>query len=249
MPKGGYGSFGILSKQYDVARKGFPREVVDYLWSKIHTPNPSILDLGCGTGISTRQLAEYGMAVIGVDKDPEMIRVARAKHSPGLHYVVASAEKLPFKNGQFDVVTAFSALHWFANKQALQEIIRILKPNGVFFVANKNDTSGFNEGYRRILRKFINIKLPNAKLDYNPKELLLKSGFMDVEGKSFSVKEVFALPQAIAYLQSVSTWNLVPVRFKTMAHHNIVEYCETQASDGLLERKVEVVAVIGKKLE
>jgi ubiquinone/menaquinone biosynthesis C-methylase UbiE len=52
-------------------------------------------------------------------------------------YVTGSAERIPFSNNTFDAVTAFAAFHWFDNKASLNEIKRVLKPGGIFFVVNK----------------------------------------------------------------------------------------------------------------
>ncbi|MDP2704417.1 MAG: class I SAM-dependent methyltransferase [bacterium] len=73
----GYGNFGNLGEEYKKARKGFPQESVDWLWSALSTENPRILDTGCGTGISTRQIAEKGRRVMGSDGDPLMIEKAK----------------------------------------------------------------------------------------------------------------------------------------------------------------------------
>lgn len=247
MAKGGYGNFGILSDRYDEARQNFPDEVLGYLWSKVRVITPSVLDLGCGTGISSRQLAAHGAVVTGADKDRAMIRVARSKHTPRIHYVVAPVEKLPFDDEEFDVLTAFSAFHWFATPRALLEVKRVLKPNGLFFVANKNDVGGFRQGYQSILRRFINKALPDIKRNYDPESLLKGSDFTDIEKRTFEAKEFFAVPQAVSYLQSVSVWNLVPARLKSVARHSITEYCEMQTVDGKIERRLEVITVLGKK--
>ena len=70
------------------------------------------LDVACGTGLSTRGLAELGIATLGVDVDAAM--VARARADTGLPYAVASAEALPIATGAVDLVTVGSAVHWSA---------------------------------------------------------------------------------------------------------------------------------------
>lgn len=243
----GYGDFGNLSKHYDEARQDFPDEVIQFFWSLVKNPHPSVLDLGCGTGISTRQLLRAGVQLLGSDKDPEMIKVANEKGPADITYVVAPANHTLFADMQFDVITAFSAFHWFSDKESVNEIRRILKPGGIFFVVNKNDSGDFKRGYKEVLRSFIQSDLPDAKKKYNPPEILWENDFRDVQEKKVETSEMFTLPQALAYLQSVSIWNLVPENMKAKALRAIQDYCEGRLANGFVERKLEVLAVAGKK--
>src|SRR3989344_786630 len=131
------GNFGVLVKQYDAARRGYPDSVFNFLRKLSPTKRPNILDIGCGTGIATRQLKQQGFAVVGADKDQRMIKVAKQKDK-GIRYIVAPTHKLPFRGKQFDIVTAFTAFHWFTDKKSVGEIKRVLKPGGLFFAVLKN---------------------------------------------------------------------------------------------------------------
>ena len=68
-------------------------------------PGERILDLGCGTGHLTAQIAESGAQVLGVDRSPEMIAAAK-KSYPNLKFVIADATALPF-HSEFDKLFAF----------------------------------------------------------------------------------------------------------------------------------------------
>jgi SAM-dependent methyltransferase len=68
----------------------------------------SILDLGCGDGTLTLEIAACGARVVGIDSSPEMIEAARAR---GLDARVADAHELPFV-ASFDAVFSNAALHW-----------------------------------------------------------------------------------------------------------------------------------------
>jgi ubiquinone/menaquinone biosynthesis C-methylase UbiE len=236
-------------KQYDEARQGYPREVLDYLWSVINkNPAPHILDVGCGTGISTRALAEKGAAVTGCDRDRKMINQALVKPFPSITYAVAPAENLrPFESAYFDAVTTFGAFHWFANQNAIDEIKRVLMSKGVFFVANKNDVGDFKVGYRAMLTQFIEEKIPDIKNGYNPAKVLVEGSFNGVEKRAFETTELFTLTQAITYLQSVSIWNLVPRYRRETALKAIECYCKERLVNGFVERKLQIVTVVGRK--
>lgn len=90
-------------------------------------PEEHILDLGCGTGQLTVEIANRGAMVIGADSSPEMIARARENY-PAIRFEVADATDLPYR-GQFDAVFSNAALHWIRDQQnAIASIGRALKP-------------------------------------------------------------------------------------------------------------------------
>ena len=91
----------------------------------------TILDLGCGDGALTEQLAATGAIVTGVDNSPAMLEAARTR---GLNVELHSADALPYAN-QFDAVFSNAALHWLPAEKhpaILTGIHRALRPNGRF---------------------------------------------------------------------------------------------------------------------
>lgn len=92
-------------------------------------PAQAILDLGCGTGTLTAQLAARGSRVIGVDSAHPMVERARAQY-PELTFEVCDALALPFE-GEFDVVFSNAVFHWIADHDTLLENVKkALKPGG-----------------------------------------------------------------------------------------------------------------------
>jgi len=90
-----------------------------------------ILDLGCGTGTLTQELAACGAQVVGVDHSPEMIYEARKKF-PQLRFELCDARSLSF-SGSFDAVFSNAALHWIPEADlVIQGVSRALKPGGRF---------------------------------------------------------------------------------------------------------------------
>ena len=88
-----------------------------------------ILDLGCGTGALTTQLAKQCAVVLGVDASPEMITKARETY-PNLDFKVMDALALPFEH-EWDVVFSNAVFHWISDHdRLLQRIQRALKPGG-----------------------------------------------------------------------------------------------------------------------
>lgn len=93
------------------------------------TPGERILDLGCGDGVLTAQIAESGATVVGIDASAAMVASARAL---GLDARIADATALPFE-AEFDAVFSNAALHWIHDADAvLSGVHRALKPGGRF---------------------------------------------------------------------------------------------------------------------
>jgi ubiquinone/menaquinone biosynthesis C-methylase UbiE len=110
----------------------------------------SILDVGCGQGHWGRlllKLSERPMTLHGVDSEPKWIEVAREKAAPfspkhQLHYQMARAEKLPFPDESFDMVTCQTVLiHVKDPMIAIQEMLRVLKPGGLMVAAEPNNAA------------------------------------------------------------------------------------------------------------
>jgi trans-aconitate methyltransferase len=102
--------------------------LVDLLAAK---PSERVLDLGCGTGTLTAEIAASGAQIVGVDRSREMIEEARKKF-PELHFEVCDARSLTFSE-EFDAVFSNAALHWIPEAARVVEgVSRALKPGGKF---------------------------------------------------------------------------------------------------------------------
>jgi trans-aconitate methyltransferase len=115
-------------------------------------PGERILDLGCGEGSLTEQIASAGAAVVGVDTSPEMIAAARAR---GIDARLISAEQLPFDR-EFDAVFSNAALHWVRDHDALLDSVRrSLKPGGrlVAEFGGYGNVAAIQTGVRALLAK------------------------------------------------------------------------------------------------
>jgi trans-aconitate methyltransferase len=94
-------------------------------------PGERILDLGCGTGALTADIASTAAETVGVDLSAEMIDEARRKF-PALRFVVCDARSLSFLN-EFDAVFSNAALHWIPDAEpVVKGVSRALRPGGRF---------------------------------------------------------------------------------------------------------------------
>jgi len=92
-------------------------------------PGEAILDLGCGDGVLTAQIAAAGAVVEGIDADAAMIAASRAR---GLEARVLDARKLEVA-ARYDAVFSNATLHWIRPPEAvIRNVARALKPGGRF---------------------------------------------------------------------------------------------------------------------
>jgi len=90
-----------------------------------------ILDIGCGTGHLTAQIAESGARVVGVDRSPEMVNAARNAYR-NLQFEVMDARDLPYHN-EFDAVFSNATLHWIREpERVIRSVQNALRPGGRF---------------------------------------------------------------------------------------------------------------------
>lgn len=107
------------------------------------------IDVGCGGGEITAQLAPHFRHVIGIDVEPQNIHRARSSvHQENLSFSIASACHLPFNDSSFDVVVCAQVYEHVQNQQALAgEIWRIIKPGGICFFSGPNRLKIMEEHY------------------------------------------------------------------------------------------------------
>ena len=101
-------------------------------------PYESLLDVGCGTGFLIDLLAERSDArYVGLDLSTEMIRMAQQKQIRGAAFVGGSADRLPFPDGHFDIVTCSQSFHHYPYpEKAMAEAFRVLKKGGLYILSD-----------------------------------------------------------------------------------------------------------------
>lgn len=95
-----------------------------------------VLDLGCGDGLNITLLRKKGIKnVVGIDISPELLTLAK-KNNPKNKFLIGSAQKIPFKAREFDVVLVDSVFHHLMEyPKAVSEIKRVLQSGGrLYFI-------------------------------------------------------------------------------------------------------------------
>lgn len=160
-----------MNNKYDV-KKQFGRSADDYVKSKIHskgsdlkrllqmanlTGNEEVLDVATGGGHTANAFAPFAKKVTAMDLTPEMLTAAKnfikGNGHTNVMFVEGDAEKKPFQDETFDIVTCRIAPHHFPNiDKFISEVYRVLKSSGQFLlddnVAPENDE--FDHFYNKI---------------------------------------------------------------------------------------------------
>ena len=184
--------FHFLTKLYDpivaftVKEQEFKRLLIKQADLK---PQHCILDLACGTGTMTLWIwqSAKGVVVFGLDADPKILTIARRKAKlvgadTAFHHGFST--KLPYENEVFDSVFSSLFLHHLLPTdkiKTLEEVHRVLKPGGGFYVADwgkpQSPLTKISFFLVRLLDGFVNTR-DNAEGTLS--KLFLNAGFMDV---------------------------------------------------------------------
>jgi SAM-dependent methyltransferase len=101
-------------------------------------PDRAVLEIGCGTGLFSHYLARTGAPMVVSDLSWDLISQIGTRGSDNIVPALADAEYLPFGSGAFDAVVGSSILHHLRPAVALDEIFRVLRPDGFIAFAEPN---------------------------------------------------------------------------------------------------------------
>ncbi|HEV2372538.1 MAG TPA: class I SAM-dependent methyltransferase [Streptosporangiaceae bacterium] len=124
--------FDSVAELYDSTRSGYPGEIVAAMVATSGVRAGSrVLEVGCGTGQLTRDLATYGFELTAIDLGAAMVGAAR-RHVPGqaVAFQVSSYEDFEAPDHTFDLVASATAFHWIDPEVAWAKAVRLLVPGG-----------------------------------------------------------------------------------------------------------------------
>jgi ubiquinone/menaquinone biosynthesis C-methylase UbiE len=126
--------FNDIAERYEESRPGYPARVAEFVTATAGlAPGAAILEIGCGTGQLTEQLACHGFHLTAIDIGPAMVAAARRRLAePGVSFRVTSFEDLVAADGSFDLVISGAAFHWIDPEVAFGKSARLLRPGGWF---------------------------------------------------------------------------------------------------------------------
>ena len=148
------------AKEYDTNMASLdylsPGSIVRLLAQFLTVETPSVLDVGCGTGLTGETLkAEIDSEIDGIDISGEMIEVARSKNIYRNLVVGDLNQPLIFEDNQYDAaICSGTFTHGHVGPQPIEEIFRVLKPGGLFACTVHFDlwhTRGFDVTFAKLL--------------------------------------------------------------------------------------------------
>lgn len=131
--------FGDRASDYARFRPSYPAAAIDYVLEGLGDPRAlQAADVGAGTGIASRLLADRGVRVLAVEPNEAMRH--KAEPHASVTFIPGAAEATGLEAGSVDMVICAQAFHWFRPAEALAEFQRILKPGGrLALVLNERD--------------------------------------------------------------------------------------------------------------
>ncbi|MCZ9886096.1 class I SAM-dependent methyltransferase [Brachyspira hyodysenteriae] len=98
-----------------------------------------LLDIGSGTGYLINMLKKYKASAefYGLDLSEEMINISKSKNIKDAEFILGSANKLPFNDNTFDIVTCIQSFHHYPYPdEAMKEVYRVLKKGGIYILSD-----------------------------------------------------------------------------------------------------------------
>jgi len=157
-----------------------------------YVPSGKILDIGCGSGVSARNLQERGLQVYGIDLSKELITASRIE-SPQSGFYEMDMRNLLFPEKNFDGIWQMASLLHLEKKDvplALDEACRVLKPKGTIYLSIKGGEGESLESDKRYggLPKYYSYFMPEEINSF-----LENAGFEILENYSIEYKDTYRI--------------------------------------------------------
>jgi trans-aconitate methyltransferase len=196
-------------------------------------PAEQILDLGCGDGALTEQLAATGAIITGVDASPSMLAAARQRSARGLTFEQQDATALPYRQ-QFDAVFSNAALHWITGLSGQQAMLagvyRALRPGGRFVaeMGGHGNIAAIRTALQATLAPF-HIDAEAAAASFFPSPELYRRL---LEKANFTVQSIDLIPRPTPLPNGMESW-LNTFRNGVLDHLHPPAYSENDRATAL----------------
>jgi ubiquinone/menaquinone biosynthesis C-methylase UbiE len=124
--------FDGAARLYEATRPGYPAEIVESLAAIAGVgPGSAVLEVGCGTGQLTGDLARYRFGLTAIDIGPAMITAARRHLADAtISFQACSFEDFAAADSSFDLIVSATAFHWIDPEVKFSKSARLLRPGG-----------------------------------------------------------------------------------------------------------------------
>lgn len=121
---------------YENSRPTVPDHAIEIITNYFGKTPEIVVDLGCGTGLSTRAWKNKCSRIIGVEPSEDMLNIAKTKSNSATSFVKAFSDNTGLADNSADIVFCSQAFHWMNPYDTLSEVNRILRKDGIFAVVD-----------------------------------------------------------------------------------------------------------------
>lgn len=218
--------FAIRSMEFDVSANWITNEKLICAHTDLAGAHSArSLDLCCGTGQIGRVLKQKGWNVYGLDICSSMAKISS-------HYFPVSrgkAEEMPFESSRFKLVVCRQAFQFLDLRKVLPEIIRVLKPMGIFILGL---TVPFSEKDSNWLYEVHLAKQPLLLKFYTVQDLM-----EELKGAGFLIKEI----KSVVVRESINRWMDHAPELNKMVRKKVCEMIKDAPSEYRKLHRVEIV--------
>lgn len=259
------GFSGEVAEHYARFRRGYPEQVLDVLQEYFAlSPDDSVLDLGCGTGQLAIPLASRVRAVIGMDPEADMLRLARdsagergvdnATWVLGADTDVPALGTLLGHESPLAMTVVGQALHWMRRDELFQDLFPLFRAGGgVAVIANGAplwlQDSTWSRALRRCLEHHFDTELTAScgtaekdRLRYA--QALEDAGFSDVQSTAVSYTDELTFDQIIGGLYSAIPAEQLPAASQRPAFEERIR--QALPGDERFTERVHVSVLVGR---
>lgn len=129
-----------VTPESSALRVTFWQSLAAYHWACNVAEGRRVLDVGCGEGYGTRELARHARFVVGLDADATVLHTARRRYvAANLRWICGVADALPLRERSIDLLCCFQVLEHLAQPERfLREAYRVLAPRGQLLLTTPN---------------------------------------------------------------------------------------------------------------
>ena len=169
--------------------------------TKFVKPDSTLLELGCGTGYFTKEIANTNANIVAIDISPDLLKIAKENvPHQNVSFKEDNAYNMTFEDNQFDYVLGSSVLHHLDIKKAISEIYRVLKIGGVMAFTEPNMMNpqiAIQKNIPYVKRKLGDSPDETAFFRWKITKMLKKQGFKRIEIKTFDFLHPATAPSLI----------------------------------------------------
>ena len=205
---------------YDKTRPRYPSPLINEIINQTQLEqNSSLLEIGCGPGIATTQLAELGFSIVAIEPSAESASLAKEKcrNYSNVEIINTTFEEWNLEAEKFDAVVASTSFHWLDRNLATQKSAATLKPNGFLILLWNTPPQPSKKIYDSFLKQIYKTYAPNLigyeelsryqqHLDQFGKQLIA-SGYFDNLSTGQFIKELsYSIDDYIMLLSTLSPY-------------------------------------------